>query len=148
MSVIKKSVLVAGMTLLLGATAAVAHSYKLGAIEIGHVWAKPSDGGEVEVYGPLMNMGSEADALVSAQSDVANIVKFCEKAEGKKEPSCESQIKLEPNKPVSLAPWGIYIQLKGMKERLKSGDSFPLTLTFEKAGAITIKVRVQKQAGE
>ena len=34
--------------------------------------------------------------------------------------------------------------LMGLKNPLKEGDSFPMTLTFEKAGTIQVTVKVEK----
>ena len=41
---------------------------------------------------------------------------------------------IEPGKPVTLAPGGYHIMLSGLKRSLKQGDSFPITLSFAKAG--------------
>lgn len=44
---------------------------------------------------------------------------------------------------VTLAPGGYHIMLEGLKQPLKAGDSFPLTLTFAHAGAVTATVTVK-----
>jgi periplasmic copper chaperone A len=41
-------------------------------------------------------------------------------------------------------PDGMHIMLLGLKHPLKAGDSFPLTLTFDKAGAVETMVKVTK----
>ncbi len=38
---------------------------------------------------------------------------------------------------------GAHIMLMGLKQPLKAGDSFPLTLTFRKAGKLTVNVAVK-----
>jgi len=43
---------------------------------------------------------------------------------------------------VAFAPSGKHVMLIGLRRPLKAGDSFPLTLTFEKAGAVKTTVRV------
>jgi len=48
------------------------------------------------------------------------------------------------NQPVTLKPGGIHIMLQGLNEPLQAGKSFPLTLTFEKAGERQIEVAVEK----
>ena len=48
------------------------------------------------------------------------------------------------NQPVTLKPGGIHIMLQGLNEPLQSGKSFPLTLTFEKAGERKVEVAVEK----
>ena len=42
----------------------------------------------------------------------------------------------------ALEPGGNHLMLFGLKPGLKAGDIFPLTLVFEKAGRITVKMRV------
>ena len=45
-----------------------------------------------------------------------------------------------------LKPGGYHIMLTGLKQPLKAGDSFPITLTFAHAGAITATVAVRPLA--
>jgi copper(I)-binding protein len=44
---------------------------------------------------------------------------------------------------VALAPHGAHIMLVGLKAPLKAGQTFPLTLTFEKSGTVTVEVTVE-----
>lgn len=44
--------------------------------------------------------------------------------------------------PVTLAPGGMHMMLMGLTAKLEEGSSFPLTLTFENAGDITVEVPV------
>jgi len=46
--------------------------------------------------------------------------------------------------PVTLKPGGEHIMLMGLNGPLREGQSFPLTLTFEKAGAREVTVAVKK----
>lgn len=41
---------------------------------------------------------------------------------------------------------GAHVMLMGLKQPLKAGDSFPLTLTFRKAGKVTVDVQVKEIA--
>ncbi|PJK29208.1 copper chaperone PCu(A)C [Minwuia thermotolerans] len=43
---------------------------------------------------------------------------------------------------VALAPGGTHLMLMGLKKRLTEGGRFPLTLQFERVGAITVSVPV------
>ncbi|KKL54192.1 hypothetical protein LCGC14_2267880 [marine sediment metagenome] len=45
-----------------------------------------------------------------------------------------------------MAPGGMHIMLVGLSDTLRSGDSFPLSLTFENAGEITVEVQVMRAA--
>jgi copper(I)-binding protein len=50
---------------------------------------------------------------------------------------------VEPGKPVALKPGSLHIMLLGLKQPLRRGDRFPLTLTFEKAPPVTVDVAIQ-----
>jgi copper(I)-binding protein len=51
---------------------------------------------------------------------------------------------LQPGKAVVLKPGGYHIMLMGLKQQLKDGDTFPVTLSFEKNGSVTATVHVGK----
>ena len=124
---------------------AQAHSYHKGDILIGHVWAPPSQNGTTSVYGPLMNNGAEADTLLSAQSPVAGTIVFVSDHDGQRQE--QDSIALPPGgEPVSLAAWGVHIELSDIKTPLANGTTFPLTLTFAHAGEITVEIEVETEA--
>ena len=43
---------------------------------------------------------------------------------------------------VTFGPGGLHVMLMGLKKPLAVGDVFPLTLTFAKAGAVTVTVSI------
>jgi copper(I)-binding protein len=43
---------------------------------------------------------------------------------------------------VEFKPGGMHVMLIGLKTPLKVGNSFPMTLRFEKAGSVSVNVRV------
>ncbi|MGR3444421.1 MAG: copper chaperone PCu(A)C [Roseovarius sp.] len=49
---------------------------------------------------------------------------------------------LAPGTPVTFAPGGLHVMLMGLTGKLEEGSTFPLTLTFEKTGEITVEVPV------
>lgn len=49
---------------------------------------------------------------------------------------------------VKLEPGGFHLMLVGLAQPLKPGDSFPLTLQFEKAGALEVAMKVNAAAQE
>jgi copper(I)-binding protein len=53
-------------------------------------------------------------------------------------------IEIPANKPVSLNPAGLHVWLDGLTKPLKAGETFPLTLSFEKAGQREVTVMVTK----
>ena len=50
-------------------------------------------------------------------------------------------IDLPPGSTIMLKPSGIHLML-GLKQPLKQGQTFPLTLTFQKAGVVDVTVEV------
>jgi len=52
-------------------------------------------------------------------------------------------VELERQATVTFAPRGKHVMLIGLRQPLKAGDKFPLTLTFEKSGSISTTVQVR-----
>ncbi|MCG5243285.1 copper chaperone PCu(A)C [Azospirillum doebereinerae] len=96
----------------------------------------------------VTNTGAEPDRLVSAQTPVAD------KAElhthlmdnGVMKMRAVDSIDVAPGAPVTLKPGGLHVMLMGLKQPLTEGSRFPVTLTFDKAGAVTVEVTVQGAA--
>ena len=57
-------------------------------------------------------------------------------------------VAIAPGTPVVFQPGGYHVMIMGLKGPLNEGDSFPLTLTFEKAGDVTVDVMVMKKAAQ
>lgn len=96
-------------------------------------------------YLTLINKGTADDRLVSASSPVAGVAQLHEmKMDGDvmKMGELADGIPVPAGQTVTLAPGGLHIMLMDLKQALVEGSTFPLTLTFEKAGAITIEVLV------
>ncbi len=98
------------------------------------------------VFLVLTNAGDTDDTLVAAAAPVAERTELhthLQDAEG-----VMRMVEVEDGFPVPaggshpLARGGDHVMLLGLTGPLKDGDSFPLTLTFEKAGDVTIEVVV------
>ena len=151
---LKASLIVAASAaLLIGAIAgtsyARAHSYKLGDIAVGHIWAKPSETGAdgVPVYAPILNSGKTTVRLVGAFTPIADKTRF--RKVDKKDGTMEwpQAIELQPGKPFALAAWREHIWVAGLRKPLKDGDWFDLTLDFADKGTLAVKVRVETTPG-
>jgi periplasmic copper chaperone A len=134
----RRRVLLLSPIAVLLARAAWAHSYQLGAIEIGHPWARPSVTGKAAVFIAFNNTGDTTDRLVGGTSPIAEEVLL--RAAGG---SPLEEMDLLPHHPLPLRPGGKYIALLGLKGPLALDDRFPLTLRFAAAGSITITVQVE-----
>ncbi len=131
---------------LAGTTAGFAQEAKLGDLKIDQSWARASAGPARNSAAFMMiHNGGDADRLVSAAGDVADRVELhTHLMEGNVMKMRQVEAIEVPAKGMAaLQPGGFHVMLIGLHEALKEGDSFPLTLTFEKAGAVTIEVPVQ-----
>ena len=142
---IKKAI--AGATLALAALSAVAHSFKLGEIDIGHPYARPTREGQMVGAGylKLANKGP-VDRLVAASSPAAGTVEIHSMSmEGDVMKMRQvDAIELATGQTVELKPGGYHLMLMGLKAPLKVGEKFPLTLKFEKSGEVVVTVNVEE----
>lgn len=144
-SFIPRLFLAAFVALLAVPLPSLAHGYKLGAIDIGHPWARPTAPGQPNGGGYLkLTNGGAADKLVSARSDVAASVELHSMGMDGNVMRMRQvdAIELPAGQVVELKPGGLHIMFNGLKAPLKEGDSFPVKLTFEKAGEVTVDVKV------
>ncbi|WP_119167178.1 copper chaperone PCu(A)C [Algihabitans albus] len=144
---------VAGFCLLALATAtAIAHDFKAGAIHIDHPWARASVGMAKAgaAYMLLTNEGSEPDRLIKASAEVAEAVELHTHLmeEGVMRMRQVEAIEVEPGTPSALEPGGLHVMLIGLKQPLVAGESFPMTLTFEQAGEVTVEVSVEAMGSD
>jgi copper(I)-binding protein len=133
------------VALVFAAAACQAHSFKFGAIDIGHPWARPTAAGQPTGGGYLkLANGGPADKLLSASSDVAAAVELHSMSlDGNVMRMRQvDAIDLPAGQTVELKPGGLHLMLVGLKAPLKEGASFPLKLRFEKAGEVTVDVKV------
>jgi copper(I)-binding protein len=143
-----RAVALGGMLALAGlghVPAGHAHSYKLGSLAVGHIWAPPTSDDSAAVYGPIMNQGEQTDRLIAASTDIADATRFRKVENGRA--SFPDAITIAPGKVAILAPWREHLWLTGLKRPLQDGDSFEMTLTFENSGALTVTVLVEPAAG-
>ena len=141
-----RSSALAGLALGLASLLAQAHEFKLGAITIGHPYARATAAGQ-PTGGAFMSFANAgpADKLVSVSADVSKSVELHTMAmdgDVMRMRQVDS-IALPRGKTVELKPGALHLMLMGLKAPLKSGDKFPLTLRFEKAGEVTVMVNVE-----
>ena len=54
-----------------------------------------------------------------------------------------TQLNIPENGRVILSPQGLHLMVTGLKKPLHQGDLIPFIFTFERAGAIQVKVPVE-----
>lgn len=117
-------------------------------IEISHAWARATatSAANGAVYLTVTNHGAAADTLTGAATPVAAKaqmhVTIDDNGVMKMRPVAAVPVKAGGG--AEFKPGGMHIMLLGLKHPLKAGDSFPLTLTFAKAGAVETTVMVEK----
>jgi periplasmic copper chaperone A len=127
-------------------TASSAVSAQQSDIRIDHAWSRAAMAGRTGVVYLTITDTGLADRLTGVSSPVA------EKAELHESFSDNGVMKMRHvaalpvanGQPVSLSPGGHHIMLVHLKQALKEGDLVPLTLTFEKAGAVSTTATVAK----
>ncbi len=134
--------------LLLGFGApALAGDYRVGDLRVEQPWARASIGQARTgaAYLTLNNGGEAVDRLLSVATPAAKHAglhtHLMEAGVMKMRPL--EGIEVAPGAPTVLRPGGLHVMLMGLKAPLVEGESFPLTLTFERAGAIEVQVRIQ-----
>jgi copper(I)-binding protein len=126
-----------------------AHGASIGDIAIGHPYATPSIAGSpngAAYLASIENKGAAADRLVRASTPVAARVEIHTMnvdAQGVMRMREIDGIALAPKAKVQMKPGaGLHLMLIGLKEPLKEDASFPMTLEFERAGKVEVKVIV------
>jgi copper(I)-binding protein len=128
---------------------AAAHGASIGDIAIGHPYATPSLPGTsngAAYLASIENKGAVADRLVRASTPAAARVELhtmAVDAQGVMRMREVDGIAIAPKAKVQMKPGsGLHLMLVGLKEPLKEDASFPMTLEFERAGKVEVKVIV------
>lgn len=125
----------------------LAHDYSVGPLNVGHPYSRamPPGSPTAAVFMTISNSGG-ADRLLAASTPQAaraelhqhindnGVMRMREVAGG---------IALPAGGTVTLAPGGLHVMLLQVPKQAVSGDRFPLQLQFEKAGKVTVEVKVE-----
>ncbi len=129
-------------------TSAMASDFTAGDMVIGDPWARatPPVAPVGAGYLALHNTGGDDERLLSAGAEVAESVELhthIMEDNVMRMREVES-IEIPAGDRVLLEPGGLHIMFIGLKAPLVAGETFPLTLIFEKAGETTVTVAVRK----
>jgi copper(I)-binding protein len=133
-----------------------------GAIELSNAWARrapamahgQSGGHGASTHGPagngavyvtISNRGGSRDALIGATTDAAATVELHETVQegGVMKMRPRPKFELATGGRLEMKPGAHHIMLLGLTRDLKPGDSVSVTLTFEKAGQMTVEAPVR-----
>jgi len=117
-----------------------------GDLQVTNPWARATPGGAQTAGAYVTILSPTGDRLTAASTPAAqkaglhsmtmdgNVMKMRD-IDG---------IDLPAGQAVTLKPGGYHIMLTGLAQPLTAGQTFPLTLTFDKAGTREVTVTVQK----
>ena len=135
----------AALTLATSAVPVQAHEYYAKSFKIIHPWALPTEPGATSaaVYVKFEEI-AEGDKLISAHTSFAEKVELrgAAKKESSKQPAAIKAVDLPAGATVDLLPEGAHLMLLNLTAPLQWGRSYPLTLQFEKSGAIEVMVSI------
>jgi len=112
-------------------------------------WTRPAAAGMTAAgYLSITSPGPAADLLLSASSPVAARVSIHQSLSvgGVMTMRQLPALPIPAHATVSLAPGGYHLMLEGLRRPLRLGDAVPVTLTFEKAGALRAVLAVRAAA--
>ena len=116
-------------------------------IQVENAWARPTppSAKTAAAYLTLTNTGAD-DHLVSASTPVAGKAEVHEtkNENGVMKMRPAGAVDVKPGAKTALQPGGLHVMLMDLKKPLADGQSFPLTLVFEKAGKVDTSVHVQR----
>ncbi len=114
-------------------------------VKVQDPWARPTAQGQT-VGGSYFRIegGPSNDRLLSAAADIAQAVELHSmRMDGDVMRMRQvAAVDVAANQLVEFKPGGLHVMLIGLKTPLKVGNSFPMTLRFEKAGEVKVNVRV------
>lgn len=113
-------------------------------LEVQDVWTRDSVG-RTENAAVFMTIRSDSpDRLIAASAPVAKKTDLMTMAGDSSAMGMKylKAIDIPASTPVSLNPSGLHVWLAGLKQPLRAGQSFPLTLHFEKGGQRQVVVNI------
>jgi len=114
---------------------------------VSAAWVRPPMGADLPAAGYVTIVGGgAADALLSASSPVATAVEVHETmagASGMTGMRPVGRIDVAAGATVKLEPGGYHLMLMGVTGPLTVGQQVEITLTFEKAGKISVQAEVR-----
>jgi copper(I)-binding protein len=101
--------------------------------------------GNGAVYVTVTNRGGSPDALVGAATEAATSVELHETVHegGVMKMRPRPRFEVPAGSRLEMKPGGHHIMLLGLKRDLKPGDTVTVTVTFEKAGRMTVEAPVR-----
>jgi copper(I)-binding protein len=147
----KPLILAAGLTFV-ASTVLACETWTLGDLTIQHAWSRATIGADRPgvLYVEITNGGAEDDALTGIATPAAGMPMLHETVvtDGVASMPHAMSVPVPAGAISKLAPGGFHGMLMGLTTALEEGESFPVTLTFERAGEVTVNVEVVSMRAE
>jgi len=118
-----------------------------GFISVYAAWARPADAAaESAAYLTITNGQLKDDVLAGASTPVAasaTVHQTSTDDSGMTGMERTESVTIRAGQTVVFEPGGYHVMLAGLKQALTAGSTFPLTLTFEQTGPVTVAVEVR-----
>ena len=126
---------------------AAPQSYRFGSLTIEEPIARATPPGAKTglVYFTIINASNDPERLLRASTPVAAGVALHQMAQrgGMMTMRAVPSLEIGPGARLELGPSGYHLMLIDLKQPLKTGERFPLTLAFEHLGTVTTTVTVE-----
>jgi copper(I)-binding protein len=125
---------------------AVGAAAQTGSVEVRDAWARATPA-KADIGAIYLTLETQIpDRLTGLSTAVASIAQLhtMTMEGGVMKMTRVAALDLPAGQPVKLEPGATHIMLIGLTDRLRPGQSFPLTLYFEKAGKREVTVSVEK----
>jgi periplasmic copper chaperone A len=134
------------------ATAAIAHEYKAGSIEIKHPWSRVTPKGATIAggYMTLINAGTTADRLIGGSTEIAGKFEIHQMSMDNgvmKMRPVSNGVEIKPGQTVEFKPGGYHLMFVGITQPVEQGKRIKGTLQFEKSGKVDVEYAVEPIGG-
>lgn len=115
---------------------------------VQEAWARPgAAGANSAIYFVIDNRQGQADTLLSAASDAAQVVELHTSkmgSDGTMMMEHQENVPVPAGKKLEFKPGSLHVMLMGLTGDLKPGNKITMTLNFEKAGSIAVEAAVRE----
>jgi len=143
----RKLIIIINLFILINLVSCSNVGVKENGVIIEKAWARPAlEGNPSAVYFRMENNQKETDKLLSVTSQVAefNEIHLSSMVDGTMKMMEQEFVEIEPNQVLEFKPMSYHVMLINLKQDLKLGDQFEISLTFEKSGEKNIIVEVKE----
>lgn len=91
----------------------------------------------------ITNTGAEPDTLLGVEADFPKVeIHETRVADGRATMRPAGALEIAPGETLSLAPGGLHVMFMGLSDPFEAGETVPVTLLFDKAGAVAVEMPV------